>query len=157
VKKVAIVALVMVAILIIAIVIAQPGSKKPVSFAAPPKALKWIGSLTPKVDVKPTDIAGSCTMSNGILVVTSATPCQTFLPAKANRLRMCLGDGTLSQLLITGDKYGPQQVGAGKTTNTDSQDAQCVSGKLFVFDLYDEHSRLAVQCALGPACQLQIL
>jgi hypothetical protein len=156
-KKVAIIALVAVAILVIAIVIAQPGSKKPVNFASPPKALKWIGSLSPKVDVKAADIAGGCVVNNDTLVVTSATPCQTLLPTKPNRLRMCLVDGTLGQLVITGDKYGPQQVGAGKTTNTDSYDARCASNKLFVFDLYDEHSRLAVQCALGPACQLQIL
>jgi hypothetical protein len=147
VKKIVIIALVVILGLMIVLLIARPGGQS-LNADNPPGFVDALRELAPHQDIEANDVAGqTCWNDAGELVAVPGEVCGTRLPEEADRMRICLEQGELAGLLITGDKYGPQK--------HDKNSIRCDSaGGGQTFDLYDDNSTLRVTC-LDP-CVLRL-
>jgi hypothetical protein len=139
VKKIVIIALVVILGLMIVLLIARPGGQS-LSADNPPGFVHALRELAPHQDVVANDVAGqACWNDAGQFVAAPGEDCVTRLPEGADRMRICLEQGELAGLVIVGDKYGPQK--------HDKNSIRCDSaGGGQTFDLYDDNSKLTVIC-----------
>lgn len=144
-KKVVIIVLVVFAVIMVAILVVRPGGQQ--SKVEAPNFVKLLGSLAPHDDVTAAELAGKdCWNESGVLTALPNQKCELALP-KANRMKVCLAQGTLDTLRIKGDNYGPQVF--------DPTKIPCSAGGE-TFDLYDAHSNFALVCGLAAQCVLRL-
>ena len=147
-KKVLIILLAVVAAAALAVLLVRPGGDS--TSTEPTGLVRLLGVLTPKVDVAPADVAGTpCWDASGEgLVVPSGQACQTLLPERSTRLRLCLASGAVLRLRVQGVRFGPQDADRGGL--------DCPEGE--TFSLYDDTSVVQVFCApTGTSCVLRLV
>lgn len=143
--------LVLVSILLVAVVAwtgaLRPGAKASLNPADPTLGIAWLDRLMPHTNVRAADLQGQpCWDDAGRMTVPAGTRCAASLPSPGYRLTVCVTAGEVENVLIAGSQYGPQKARPGQLN--------CAKAK--AFELYDQSSRLVVDCGEGPACRLEL-
>ncbi|SHJ08946.1 hypothetical protein SAMN02745244_01705 [Tessaracoccus bendigoensis DSM 12906] len=148
-RRAAILACVMVAVLALGLLAWRPGSRSDGDFQEPGAIVSVVASLLPVSTVEVSDVGDSdCWDDTGRLTVPVGASCLTRLPQDRTRMLLCVETGDPPRVQVRGARYGRQEV----------RDVRACADEPRRIDLYDEDSVLVVSCpSLAAPCVLRLV